>query len=158
LHLFVAFINYGEKVERKMELLNKTPQMDLSLIADALHEIAVDLKKHTNVKQEMNEEEEFATMVSSEEELKKEAKVEVDELLNKIEDLLKKVIFTKAIGSKGAIYDVDIEKMTCTCPSFVYNPYQTNCKHLKKALKYKADYEKNFQYPKLSELHKKEDY
>ena len=34
-----------------MELLNKKPQLDLSLIADALHEIAVDLKKHTNVKQ-----------------------------------------------------------------------------------------------------------
>ena len=25
-------------------------------------------------------------------------------------------------------------------------------------LKYKADYEKNFQYPKLSEINKKEDY
>ena len=139
--------------------------MDLSLIADALHEIAVDLKKHTNVKQEMNVEEDDgspmypATQEEFEEEiLKQEAKLETEEILNKIETLLKTIIFTKAIGSKGDIYDVDIEKMTCTCPAFAYNPYQTSCKHLKKALKYKADYEKNFQYPKLSELNKKEDY
>ena len=138
-----------------MELLNKPPKMDLSLIADALHEIAVDLKKHTNVKQETNvKEDDDYSMISSEE----EAKVEVDEILNKIEVLLKKVIFTKAIGSKGDIYEIDIEKMTCTCPAFVYSSHQIICKHLKKALKYKADYEKNFQYPKLSELHKKEDY
>jgi len=154
-----------------MELLNKTPQMDLSLIADALHEIAVDLKKHTNVKQKMNVEEETNvkvedddySMVSSEEEfdeeiLKEQEKIETEEILSKIEVLLKTIIFTKAIGSKGDIYDVDIEKMTCTCPAFVYNPYQNICKHLKKALKYKADYEKNFQYPKLSNLHNKEDY
>ena len=148
--------------------------MDLSLIADALHEIAVDLKKHTNVKQEMNVEEtnvkvedDDYSMVSSEEEFDEEemkvlkeevAKIETEEILNKIEVLLKTIIFTKAIGSKGDIYDVDIEKMTCTCPAFAYNPYQTSCKHLKKALKYKADYEKNFQYPKLSELNIKEDY
>jgi len=155
-----------------MELLKKTPQMDLSLIADALHEIAVDLKKHTNVKQEMNVEEETNvkvedddySMVSSEEEeeeilKEEEEKRESEEILNKIEVLLKTIIFTKAIGSKGDIYDVDIEKMTCTCPAWVYNPHrQFICKHLKKALKYKADYEKNFQYPKLSEIHKKEDY
>ena len=148
-----------------MELLKKTPQMDLSLIADALHEIAVDLKKHTNVKQEMNVEEDNSSPMypASEEEfeeeiLKQEAKLETEEILNKIETLLKTIIFTKAIGSKGDIYDVDIEKMTCTCPAFAYNPYQTSCKHLKKALKYKADYEKIFQYPKLSELNKKEDY
>jgi len=148
-----------------MELLNKTPQMDLSLIADALHEIAVDLKKHTNVKQEMNVEEtnvkvedDDYSMVSSEND-KQEEKVEFDEILSKIEVLLKTIIFTKAIGSKGDIYDVDIEKMTCTCPAWVYNPHRKFiCKHLKKALKYKADYEKNFQYPKLSELHKKEDH
>lgn len=142
-----------------MDLLNKTPQMDLSLIADALHEIAVDLKKHTNVKKEMNVEEDNDSMVSSEEDfvLDKEER-ETEEILNKIEILLKKVIFTKAIGSKGDIYEIDIEKMTCTCPAFVYGLYQTNCKHLKKALKYKADYEKNFEYPKLSELHKKENY
>lgn len=133
--------------------------MDLSLIADALHEIAVDLKKHTNVKQEMNVEEDNSSEEEFEEEiLKQEAKLETEEILSKIETLLKTIIFTKAIGSKGDIYDVDIENMTCTCPAFVYNPYQTNCKHLKKALKYKADYEKNFQYPKLSELNKKEDY
>ena len=146
--------------------------MDLSLIADALHEIAVDLKKHTNVKQEMNVEEETNvkvedddySMVSSEEEeeeilKEEEEKRESEEILNKIEVLLKTIIFTKAIGSKGDIYDVDIEKMTCTCPAWVYNPHrQFICKHLKKALKYKADYEKNFQYPKLSEIHKKEDY
>jgi len=141
-----------------MELLNKTPQMDLSIIADALHEIAVDLKKHTNVKQETNVtvEDDDYSMVSSEdkEELKEQAKVEVDEILNKIEVLLKKVIFTKAIGSKGDIYEIDIEKMTCTCPAFVYSDSQNICKHLKKALKYKADYEKNFEYPKLSELNK----
>jgi len=149
-----------------MELLKKTPQMDLSLIADALHEIAVDLKKHTNVKQEMNVEEDDgspmypATQEEFEEEiLKQEAKLETEEILNKIETLLKTIIFTKAIGSKGDIYDVDIEKMTCTCPAWVYNPHrQFICKHLKKALKYKEDYEKNFQYPKLSELDKKEDY
>mgnify|MGYP001328027767 CR=1 FL=1 len=148
-----------------MELLKKTPQMDLSLIADALHEIAVDLKKHTNVKEETNVkvEDDDYSMVSSEEEfdeeiLKEQEKIETEEILNKIEVLLKTIIFTKAIGSKGDIYDVDIENMTCTCPAFVYNPYQTICKHLKKALKYKADYEKNFQYPKLSELNKKEDY
>ncbi len=148
-----------------MELLNKTPQMDLSLIADALHEIAVDLKKHTNVKQEMNVEEDDGSPMypASEEEfdeeiLKEQEKIETEEILSKIEVLLKTIIFTKAIGSKGDIYDVDIENMTCTCPAFVYNTYQTNCKHLKKALKYKEDYEKNFQYPKLSELHKKEDY
>ena len=146
-----------------MELLNKTPQMDLSLIADALHEIAVDLKKHTNVKQEMNVEEDNDSIVSSEEEfneeiLKEEEKLETEEILSKIETLLKTIIFTKAIGSKGDIYDLDIEKMTCTCPAFVYNPYQNICKHLKKSLKYKADYEKNFEYPKLSDLHKKEDY
>ena len=138
--------------------------MDLSLIADALHEIAVDLKKHTNVKQEMNVEEETNvkvedddySMVSSEEEA---AKIETEEILSKIEVLLKTIIFTKAIGSKGDIYDVDIEKMTCTCPAWVYNPHRRFiCKHLKKALKYKADYEKIFQYPKLSELNKKEDY
>ena len=137
-----------------MELLNKKPQMDLSLIADALHEIAVDLKKHTNVKQEMNVEEEF-----DEEILKEQEKIETEEILSKIEVLLKTIIFTKAIGSKGDIYDVDIEKMTCTCPAWVYNPHRRFiCKHLKKALKYKADYEKNFQYPKLSNLNKKEDY
>tara|TARA_Y100000389_G_C17467342_1_gene526860 strand:+ start:758 stop:1204 length:447 start_codon:yes stop_codon:yes gene_type:complete len=148
-----------------MELLNKNPKMDLSLIADALHEIAVDLKKHTNVKQEMNVEEDDGSPMypASEEEfdeeiLKEQEKIETEEILSKIEVLLKTIIFTKAIGSKGDIYDVDIENMTCTCPAFVYNPYQTNCKHLKKALKYKEDYEKNFQYPKLSELHKKEDY
>tara|TARA_B100001996_G_scaffold373341_1_gene350717 strand:- start:515 stop:967 length:453 start_codon:yes stop_codon:yes gene_type:complete len=150
-----------------MELLKKTPQMDLSLIADALHEIAVDLKKHTNVKQEMNVEEDDgspmypATQEEFEEEILKEeaAKIETEEILSKIEVLLKTIIFTKAIGSKGDIYDVDIEKMTCTCPAWVYNPHrQFICKHLKKALKYKADYEKNFQYPKLSELDKKEDY
>ena len=107
--------------------------MDLSLIADALHEIAVDLKKHTNVKKEMNVEEDDgspmypATQEEFEEEiLKQEAKLETEEILNKIEVLLKKVIFTKAIGSKGDIYEIDIEKMTCTCPAFVYNPYQTN--------------------------------
>ena len=139
--------------------------MDLSLIADALHEIAVDLKKHTNVKQEMNVEEDNSSPMypASEEEfeeeiLKQEEKLETEEILSKIEVLLKTIIFTKAIGSKGDIYDVDIEKMTCTCPAFAYNPYQTSCKHLKKALKYREDYEKNFQYPKLSELHKKEDY
>ncbi len=141
--------------------------MDLSLIADALHEIAVDLKKHTNVKQEMNVEEDDgspmypATQEEFEEEILKEeaAKIETEEILSKIEVLLKTIIFTKAIGSKGDIYDVDIEKMTCTCPAWVYNPHrQFICKHLKKALKYKADYEKNFQYPKLSELDKKEDY
>ena len=154
-----------------MELLKKTPQMDLSLIADALHEIAVDLKKHTNVKQEMNVEEtnvkvedDDYSMVSSEEEfdeeiLKEQEKIETEEILSKIEVLLKTIIFTKAIGSKGDIYDVDIEKMTCTCPAWVYNPHRRFiCKHLKKALKYKKDFEKNFQYPKLSELHKKEDY
>ena len=149
-----------------MELLNKTPQMDLSLIADALHEIAVDLKKHTNVKQEMNVEEDNSSPMypASEEEfeeeiLKQEEKLETEEILSKIEVLLKTIIFTKAIGSKGDIYDVDIEKMTCTCPAWVYNPHrQFICKHLKKALKYKEDYEKNFQYPKLSELDKKEDY
>ena len=145
-----------------MELLNKTPQMDLSLIADALHEIAVDLKKHTNVKQEMNVEEDNgspmypATLEQFVEE--ETATIETEEILNKIEVLLKTIIFTKAIGSKGDIYDVDIEKMTCTCPAWVYNPHrQFICKHLKKALKYKEDYEKNFQYPKLSELNKKED-
>jgi len=151
-----------------MELLKKTPQMDLSLIADALHEIAVDLKKHTNVKQEMNVEEETNvkvedddySMVSSEDEeiLKEQEKIETEEILSKIEVLLKTIIFTKAIGSKGDIYDVDIENMTCTCPAFVYSDGQNICKHLKKALKYKADYEKNFQYPKLSNLHNKEDY
>ena len=52
--------------------------MDLSLIADALHEIAVDLKKHTNVKQEMNVEEDDgspmypATQEEFEEEILKE--------------------------------------------------------------------------------------
>ena len=149
-----------------MELLKKTPQMDLSLIADALHEIAVDLKKHTNVKQEMNVEEDNGSPMypASEEEfdeeiLKEQEKIETEEILSKIEVLLKTIIFTKAIGSKGDIYDVDIENMTCTCPAWIYNPHrQFICKHLKKALKYKADYEKNFQYPKLSELHKKEDY
>ena len=142
-----------------MDLLNKTPQMDLSLIADALHEIAVDLKKHTNVKKEMNVEEDNDSMVSSEEDfvLDKEER-ETEEILNKIEILLKKVIFTKAIGSKGDIYEIDIEKMTCTCPAFVYSDSQIICKHLKKTLKYKTDYEKNFEYPKLSELNKKEDY
>ena len=86
-------------------------------------------------------------------------KIETEEILSKIEVLLKTIIFTKAIGSKGDIYDVDIEKMTCTCPAWVYNPHRRFiCKHLKKALKYKKDFEKNFQYPKLSELHKKEDY
>ena len=132
--------------------------MDLSLIADALHEIAVDLKKHTNVKQEMNVEEETKVEQemnveednSSEEEfdeeiLKEQEKIETEEILSKIEVLLKTIIFTKAIGSKGDIYDVDIEKMTCTCPAWVYNPHrQFICKHLKKALKYKADYEKNY--------------
>ena len=139
--------------------------MDLSLIADTLHEIAVDLKKHTNVEEETNvKEDDDYSMVSSEEEefdeeiLKEQEKLETEEILNKIETLLKKVIFTKAIGSKGDIYDVDIENMTCTCPAFVYSDGQNICKHLKKALKYKEDYEKNFQYPKLSELHKKEDY
>ena len=83
-----------------MELLNKTPQMDLSLIADALHEIAVDLKKHTNVKQEMNVEEDNGSEEEFDEEeiefLKEEAaKMEIEEILNKIETLLKKVIFTK---------------------------------------------------------------
>ncbi len=150
-----------------MELLNKTPQMDLSLIADALHEIAVDLKKHTNVKQEMNVEEDDgspmypATQEEFEEEILKEEeeKRETEEILSKIEVLLKTIIFTKAIGSKGDIYDVDIENMTCTCPAFVYNPHRNFiCMHLKKALKYKADYEKNLHYPKLSEIHKKEDY
>tara|TARA_B100001094_G_scaffold280822_1_gene291891 strand:+ start:339 stop:767 length:429 start_codon:yes stop_codon:yes gene_type:complete len=142
-----------------MELLNKNPQMDLSLIADALHEIAVDLKKHTNVKQEMNVEEDDDSEEEFDEEiLKEQEKIETEEILSKIEVLLKTIIFTKAIGSKGDIYDVDIEKMTCTCPAFAYNPYQTSCKHLKKSLKYKADFEKNFQYPKLSELNKKEDY
>ena len=135
-----------------MELLNKKPQMDLSLIADALHEIAVDLKKHTNIKQDTIVED----LVLDEED---KTTIETEEIFSKIEVLLKKVIFTKAIGSKGDIYDVDIEKMTCTCPAWVYNPHRRFiCKHLKKALKYKADYEKNFQYPKLSELHKKEDY
>lgn len=114
--------------------------MDLSIIADALHEIAVELKKHTTIKQEMNI---------------KEANIQI---LNKIEVLLKTVIFTKAIGSKGDIYEIDIENMTCTCPAFVYSDGQNICKHLKKALKYKADYENNFQYPKLSELYKKENY
>ena len=139
--------------------------MDLSLIADALHEIAVDLKKHTNVKQEMNVEEDNGSPMypASEEEfdeeiLKEQEKIETEEILSKIEVLLKTIIFTKAIGSKGDIYNVDIENMTCTCPAFVYSDGQTNCKHLKKALKYKADYEKNFQYPKLSEINKKEDY
>ncbi len=133
--------------------------MDLSLIADALHEIAVDLKKHTNVKQEMNVEEDDATQEEFDEEiLKEQEKIETEEILSKIEVLLKTIIFTKAIGSKGDIYDVDIENMTCTCPAFAYNPYQTSCKHLKKSLKYKADFEKNFQYPKLSEINKKEDY
>ena len=140
--------------------------MDLSLIADALHEIAVDLKKHTNVKQEMNVEEDNGSPMypATEEEfdeeiLKEQEKIETEEILSKIEVLLKTIIFTKAIGSKGDIYDVDIENMTCTCPAFVYNPSRLFiCKHLKKALKYKADYEKNFQYPKLSELNKKEDY
>ena len=141
-----------------MELLNKKPQMDLSLIADALHEIAVDLKKHTNVKQTMNVEKDNDSIVSSEEEFDEEILKE-EEIFSKIEVLLKKVIFTKAIGSKGDIYDVDIEKMTCTCPAWIYNPHRRFiCKHLKKALKYKEDFEKNFQYPKLSELHKKEDY
>ena len=96
-----------------MELLNKKPQMDLSLIADALHEIAVDLKKHTNVKQTMNVEKDNDSIVSSEEEFDEEILKE-EEIFSKIEVLLKKVIFTKAIGSKGDIYDVDIEKMTCT--------------------------------------------
>ena len=145
-----------------MELLKKTPQMDLSLIADALHEIAVDLKKHTNTKQEMNVEEDNDSIVSSEDFILDEedkATIETEEILSKIEVLLKTIIFTKAIGSKGDIYDVDIEKMTCTCPAWVYNPHRRFiCKHLKKALKYKADYEKNFQYPKLSNLNKKEDY
>ena len=141
-----------------MELLNKKPQMDLSLIADALHEIAVDLKKHTNVKQTMNVEKDNDSIVSSEEEFDEEILKE-EEIFSKIEVLLKKVIFTKAIGSKGDIYDVDIEKMTCTCPAWIYNPHRRFiCKHLKKALKYKEDFEKNFQYPKLSELHKKEDH
>ena len=141
-----------------MELLNKKPQMDLSLIADALHEIAVDLKKHTNVKQTMNVEKDNDAIVSSEEEFNEEILKE-EEIFSKIEVLLKKVIFTKAIGSKGDIYDVDIEKMTCTCPAWIYNPHRRFiCKHLKKALKYKEDFEKNFQYPKLSELHKKEDH
>ena len=96
-----------------MELLNKTPQMDLSLIADALHEIAVDLKKHTNVKQEMNVEDNNSIVSSEDFVLDKEDKttIETEEILSKIEVLLKKVIFTKAIGSKGDIYDVDIEKM-----------------------------------------------
>ena len=137
-----------------MELLNKKPQMDLILIADALHEIAVDLKKHTSVKQEMNLEEDDSSPMypATQEEFD-------EEILSKIEVLLKKVIFTKAIGSKGDIYDVDIEKMTCTCPAWIYNPNRIFiCKHLKKALKYKEDFEKNFQYPKLSEIHKKEDY
>ena len=109
----------------------------------------------------MNVEEDNDSIVSSEDfvldEEDKET-IEAEEILSKIEVLLKKVIFTKAIGSKGDIYDVDIENMTCTCPAFAYNPYQTSCKHLKKALKYKEDYEKNFQYPNLSNLHKKEDY
>ena len=87
-----------------MELLNKTPQMDLSLIADALHEIAVDLKKHTNVKQEMNVEEDNSSEEEFDEEemevLKEEvAKIETEEILSKIEVLLKTIIFTKAIGS-----------------------------------------------------------
>ena len=155
MQLFVACVDYGEITQDvKMELLNKKPQMDLRLIADALHEIAVYLKKHTNVKQTINVEKDNDSIVSSEEEFDEETK---EEILSKIEVLLKKVIFTKAIGSKGDIYDVDIEKMTCTCPAFFYSDGQIICKHLKKALKYKEDYEKNFQYPKLSELHKKED-
>ena len=101
-----------------------------------------------------------ATLEQLDEEMLKEetARMETEKILSKIEVLLKKVIFTKAIGSKGDIYDVDIEKMTCTCPAWIYNPHRRFiCKHLKKALKYKEDFEKNFQYPKLSELHKKED-
>lgn len=144
-----------------MEFLNKKPQMDLSLIADALHEIAVDLKKHTNVEEDNGSPMYPATQEQFDKEMLKEDKatIETEEILSKIEVLLKKVIFTKAIGSKGDIYDVDIEKMTCTCPAWVYNPHRRFiCKHLKKALKYKEDFEKNFQYPKLSELHKKEDY
>ena len=67
MQLFVACVDYGEITQDvKMELLNKKPQMDLSLIADALHEIAVDLKKHTNVKQEMNVEKDNDSIVSSE--------------------------------------------------------------------------------------------
>ena len=153
-------VDYGEITQDvKMELLNKKPQMDLSLIADALHEIAVDLKKHTNTKEtNVTVKDDDYSMVSSEEEFDEEILKE-EEIFSKIEVLLKKVIFTKAIGSKGDIYDVDIEKMTCTCPAFVYNHHrQFICKHLKKALKYKADFEKNFQYPKLYELHKKEDH
>ena len=160
-------VDYGEITQDvKMELLNKKPQMDLSLIADALHEIAVDLKKHTNVKQNTIVEDNGspmypATLEQLDEEMLKEetARMETEKILSKIEVLLKKVIFTKAIGSKGDIYDVDIEKMTCTCPAWIYNPHRRFiCKHLKKALKYKEDFEKNFQYPKLSELHKKEDH
>ena len=144
-----------KKTRRKMELLNKKPEMNLSVLADALHEIAVDLKKHSNIKQETNVEEETITkddddysMVSSEEEEKS-----IDKILNNIEDLLKKVLFTKAIGSQGNLYEINLEKMTCTCPAFVYNPNPLFiCKHLKKSLKYKQEYEKNFKYPKLSEL------
>ena len=89
----------------------------------------------------MNVEKDNDSIVSSEEEFDEEILKE-EEIFSKIEVLLKKVIFTKAIGSKGDIYDVDIEKMTCTCPAWIYNPHRRFiCKHLKKALKYKEDFE-----------------
>ena len=50
--------------------------MELSLIVDALREINIDLKKYTNA-------EETNVMVEDKEELEEQAKVEVDEILNK---------------------------------------------------------------------------
>ena len=34
----------------------------------------------------------------------------------------------KIIGSKGNVYLLDTEKMTCTCPGFTF---RGNCKHVK---------------------------
>ena len=41
---------------------------------------------------------------------------------------------------------VDLEKLTCTCPDFIYRCKDKNilCKHLIKAQKSLDDYEKNF--------------
>jgi len=38
-----------------------------------------------------------------------------------------------ALGSKGQLYKIDPDEMTCACPSFQYSKDPQSCKHIRDA-------------------------
>ena len=49
-----------------------------------------------------------------------------------IDDVEEKKNIVSVAGSKGAIYQVDLDAKTCTCPAFMFRG--ASCKHIKQVL------------------------